>query len=169
MSITTPTYREKFQTKLKELNDTNTQKSLQIQKTQSPRILKKRKMSTQRWDGKVKKRRVMKKDEDKEDDERYLKVIEKFEPVSHGERFLEKNELETQLDEAIEKGEIELAEKINNELIKDEKKEKNDLLDNAKRFEKMKKKKEEKRLKKKGPNLFWRFQAKKRWESKGNM
>jgi len=91
----------------------------------------------------------------------------RFQTVSHG-RFDEKNILENAMEEAIEGGDIDLAENINQVIIEEQQTEREEQhMDAREALDRQAREREKKN--KKGKKLAWGFESKQRWESKGNM
>lgn len=87
-----------------------------------------------------------------------------FEPNAFEQKKL--SNLEANIETAIQRGEFELAEIVSDELFKQESQIKKDKLKEATRFEESQIEKAKQKEKK---QLFWRFEAKKSWETKSNM
>ncbi|ORX87713.1 hypothetical protein BCR32DRAFT_289194 [Anaeromyces robustus] len=98
----------------------------------------------------------------------YIEPNKQLKDVDQG-RFAEKSSIEIKIDKAVENGDFELAEKLNEELIL---KQKEKLLNDAiecKNFVYSKNLEMEKKKKRKRKRLVWGFDSKQRWETKGNM
>lgn len=108
-------------------------------------------------------------DHKKEPERGCLKLVDpflRFRDVPDG-KLAAKNEIEIQIEQAITAGRFDEANKLNNELIKNDM---NELVDKTKSvLEQQKHLEESKKSKKKRPRLQWGFNAKERWERKGHM
>ncbi|RHZ63531.1 hypothetical protein Glove_329g54 [Diversispora epigaea] len=99
---------------------------------------------------------------------KYLNLNLQLKGTDHG-RLAHKGPLEKELDKAVENGDLDLANKINDQITKRN-------FDNmireaieCKEYDERRKKEEEDKAKKKKPKLKWGFETKQRWETKSNM
>ncbi|OUM68306.1 hypothetical protein PIROE2DRAFT_58180 [Piromyces sp. E2] len=98
----------------------------------------------------------------------YIEPNKQLKDVDQG-RFAEKTPLELKIDKAISEGNFELAEKLNDELIIQQKEKVFSDAIECKNYVDNKNLEMENKRKKKRKRLVWGFDSKQRWETKGNM
>ncbi|ORX55501.1 hypothetical protein BCR36DRAFT_581507 [Piromyces finnis] len=98
----------------------------------------------------------------------YIELNKQLKDVDQG-RFTKKSTMELKIDKAISTGNFELADKLNDELIMQQKEKIISESIECKNYIDNKNLEMEKKRKKKRSRLVWGFDSKQRWETKGNM
>ncbi|KAG4099515.1 hypothetical protein H8356DRAFT_1665678 [Neocallimastix lanati (nom. inval.)] len=142
-----------------------------LEKKEQLRIKKKEKKKKEKQKKLILKYETAKKDEEIQSQINniipYIEPNKQLKDVDQG-RFAEKSPMELKIEKVIKEGNFELAEKLNEELILQQKEKMlNDAID-CKNFVENKNLEKE-RKKKKRKRLVWGFDSKQRWETKGNM